>query len=67
MNYDSSQTNNMPLKFQEAGLRGRQDFKDCVVIGNNPYHEMDALHWHWIQGWVNAALEKRSLAGSIII
>ena len=50
---------------QNAYLRGRRAFEDKVVIGDNPYREYDARHWHWMSGWADAGLEK--LAGKGVV
>lgn len=41
-----------------AFLRGITDYKNGVVVGDNPYKEHDAKHWEWLQGWATAGASK---------
>ncbi|RKY70963.1 MAG: hypothetical protein DRQ14_08080 [Candidatus Latescibacterota bacterium] len=47
----------MPVVLANAERRGRKDYKEGVVVGDNPYDEHDARFWHWMRGWAGAGLE----------
>ena len=36
---------------------GAIDFVNGVVVGDNPYHDSDARHWAWMEGWDGAGLD----------
>ena len=46
-----------PDVIQKARLRGAIDFAHKVKVGDNPFHENDARHWAWLQGFSDAGFD----------
>jgi hypothetical protein len=40
-----------------AHIKGRQDYREGVVVGDNPFDENTREHRDWMAGWAAAGME----------
>ena len=43
---------------EAARARGAMNYRNGMVVGDNPYDEHDERHWAWMGGWADEGLER---------